>query len=497
MKKILCAALIGLAMATARADTALTIPALYNCLTDFGTIVSIPNPPTALGTFNLNGVSGQGSVQSHVGSYWDEQIPPNNNEDKLYTYSYSIDLSGMSTTASHCVKLVIHFGDPTGCSGPGVQGSPSQIQSATLGPFGDITFVFNSGCLQPGQPAISFSMVSEAAYKTNIVTVIDDYYDPASGQTNELKVNVPAIVPDVPPDPPPWQIAYYYSRVHPVLFQGSLGMGTNQNGGTLPPTNGNYDLLLQLLVAPTNGPVVSQSVTQRVPVVNGLFTVPLPGEPTMYHSGASRYLSIGIKPAGGSEGFTQVNPPMPITPGPQALYAFSAGTVADISPDQAVLAMNGITGNLTLVPGPGIQILADGGARTITISQAGQPSDRNIKTDFAPVSAEKILAQLAALPISSWRYTNETASVRHVGPMAQDFKAAFDLGTSDKTIGTVDESGVALAALQGLNQKLNEKDAEIKQLQQSVVELRELVSQMAREKISPADNAQKLTGKDL
>jgi hypothetical protein len=489
MKKILCAALIGLAMAAARADTALTIPALYNCLTDFGTIVSIPNPPTALGTFNLNGVSGQGSVQSHVGSYWDERIPPNDNEDKLYTYSYSIDLSGMPATANHCVKLLIHFSDPTGCSGPGVEGSPSQIQSATLGPFGDITFVFNGGCLQPGQPAISFSMVSEAGYKTNIVTVIDDYYDPASGQTNEVRINVPAIVPDVPPDPPPWEIAYYYSRVNPVLFQGFVDVGTNQTGGTLIPTNGNYDLLLQLLLAPTNGPVISQVVTQRVPIINGLFTVPLPGEPAMYHNGASRYLSIGIKPAGGSGGFTQVNPPMPITPGPQALYAFSAGTVADLMPGQAVTSVNGLTDALNLQPGPGIAISING--NLMTISATGTPSDRNIKTDFAPVSAEKILAQLAALPISSWRYTNETASVRHVGPIAQDFKAAFDLGTSDKTIGTVDESGVALAALQGLNQKLNEKDVEIKQLQQSVAELRELVLRMGGKKISPADNAQK------
>ncbi len=48
--------------------------------------------------------------------------------------------------------------------------------------------------------------------------------------------------------------------------------------------------------------------------------------------------------------------------------------------------------------------------------------------------------------------------------MAQDFYAAFGLGADDKHIAVVDESGVALAAIQGLNQKLNEKDAEIQDL---------------------------------
>ena len=73
---------------------------------------------------------------------------------------------------------------------------------------------------------------------------------------------------------------------------------------------------------------------------------------------------------------------------------------------------------------------------------------------------------MAALPITQWSYKTEPG-VRHVGPMAQDFHAAFGLnGTDDKHIATVDEGGVALAAIQGLNQKLNEKDAEIQKLKE-------------------------------
>ncbi|MGP8240136.1 MAG: peptidase S74, partial [Limisphaerales bacterium] len=61
----------------------------------------------------------------------------------------------------------------------------------------------------------------------------------------------------------------------------------------------------------------------------------------------------------------------------------------------------------------------------------------------------------------------------HLGPMAQDFYAAFSLGADDKHITTIDEGGVALAAIQGLNQKLEEtraeskaKDAQIREFKQ-------------------------------
>ena len=44
-----------------------------------------------------------------------------------------------------------------------------------------------------------------------------------------------------------------------------------------------------------------------------------------------------------------------------------------------------------------------------------------------------------------------------MGPMAQDFYAAFGLGGGDTTITSVDPDGVALAAIQGLDEKLTEE----------------------------------------
>jgi hypothetical protein len=57
---------------------------------------------------------------------------------------------------------------------------------------------------------------------------------------------------------------------------------------------------------------------------------------------------------------------------------------------------------------------------------------------------------LARWPLSSWSYKAENPFVRHIGPTAQDFYAAFGLGPDNKHITTIDEGGVALAAIQGL-----------------------------------------------
>jgi hypothetical protein len=107
-------------------------------------------------------------------------------------------------------------------------------------------------------------------------------------------------------------------------------------------------------------------------------------------------------------------------------------------------------------------------------------SDRNGKENFAAISPRAVLEKVSALPITEWKYKVEADGTEHLGPMAQDFHAAFGLnGPDDKHIATVDEEGVALAAIQGLNQKLNEKDAEIQDLKQSVAELKALVEKLA------------------
>jgi hypothetical protein len=102
----------------------------------------------------------------------------------------------------------------------------------------------------------------------------------------------------------------------------------------------------------------------------------------------------------------------------------------------------------------------------------GNCSDRNVKQDFAPVSPSDILDKVLQLPLSEWSYKFDAAT-RHIGPMAQDFYSAFNVGQDEKYITTVDEGGVALAAIQGLNQKLEEKDAKIQEQSSELADLKQ------------------------
>jgi hypothetical protein len=460
MKKMFAPVLLSLVVPVcARADTALTIDGSspYGCLQN---AVIYATPLQANSTFTLPGVSGSGAMHSTVPA----QAPTFGYPPMAYVFTYALNLSSMGSAPNHCVKLVIHFGSPQGCGYNTVWGSPSAIQSATLAPFGDVTFVFDSGCLNPGQPGVNFTMFSGAAPKTGSVTIIDNYVDQASGSNLQAIVTVPALVPDIPPNPPPWLLAS--SALAPrVIFQGLINtniVGTNQ---TSPLPFGPYDFTVQMLNAPSNGLAVSQVYTQTVQVTKGVFNLPLPFEANAMCDGSAHWLSIGVRPSGvPAVQFTPLSAPLPITPSPQAYYAYSAGVVADLSPGQAVTSLNGLTDAVNLQAGPGIVIGTNDNTLTIT---AAAGSDRDIKTDFDPIKPDDILTRVAQLPISSWRYNNENAAIRHVGPMAQDFTAAFGLGDSDKYIGFVDEGGIALAAIQGLNQKLHARDAEIQKLKET------------------------------
>jgi hypothetical protein len=72
------------------------------------------------------------------------------------------------------------------------------------------------------------------------------------------------------------------------------------------------------------------------------------------------------------------------------------------------------------------------------------------------------------MPIATWSYKNE-GSIRHIGPVAQDFSTAFGVGYDDKTIATIDADGVALAAIQGLHQMMQQQDREIARLKRKLL----------------------------
>jgi hypothetical protein len=111
---------------------------------------------------------------------------------------------------------------------------------------------------------------------------------------------------------------------------------------------------------------------------------------------------------------------------------------------------------------------------SVTATAFNPTSDRNAKENFSRISSREVLDKVAGLPISRWNFKGEAAAP-HLGPMAQDFRAAFGLGADDKHIATVDADGVALAAIQGLNEKVEEQRTELKQKQTEITELKQAV----------------------
>lgn len=81
-----------------------------------------------------------------------------------------------------------------------------------------------------------------------------------------------------------------------------------------------------------------------------------------------------------------------------------------------------------------------------------------------PLSGEEVLRRLVALPVSTWSYEHEPG-VRHLGPMAQDFAAAFGLGRSNRVLQMTDVNGVNVIALQALARRVIHLETQLAQLQ--------------------------------
>jgi len=105
-------------------------------------------------------------------------------------------------------------------------------------------------------------------------------------------------------------------------------------------------------------------------------------------------------------------------------------------------------------------------------------SDVNLKENFTPLNGRAVLEQLSRIPIAEWNYRAQDESIRHVGPMAQDFYAAFGLGEDDLHISTVDTDGIALLSIQALYELMQEKDEEIEALEARLEALEEAVAQL-------------------
>jgi hypothetical protein len=100
-------------------------------------------------------------------------------------------------------------------------------------------------------------------------------------------------------------------------------------------------------------------------------------------------------------------------------------------------------------------------------------SDVNKKHRFEKVSYEEVLQKLRNLPVTRWSYKTDPENITHLGPTAQDFHAAFGLGNDNRTIGTVDADGVALAGIKALEERTRNLAAELESLKADNAALRQ------------------------
>jgi hypothetical protein len=107
-------------------------------------------------------------------------------------------------------------------------------------------------------------------------------------------------------------------------------------------------------------------------------------------------------------------------------------------------------------------------------------SDRTVKTAIVDIDPGRVLAKVATLPISEWSYSAEGTGVRHLGPMAQDFYAAFGLGEDDRHIATVDEEGIALAAIKALHADVRARDRQLAGLDAKMSRLEQRLDAIGR-----------------
>ncbi len=161
--------------------------------------------------------------------------------------------------------------------------------------------------------------------------------------------------------------------------------------------------------------------------------------------------------------------------GTNAPFSFAAGYSAAANHPGAFVWGGYYSGSIASTNENSVTFRAHGGFRIFTSVGVGAQlppgsgswvimSDGNTKENYREVDGAQILDRIAALPVREWNYKTQADTIRHMGPTAQDFRAAFGLGESDTGIATVDADGVALAAIQALVKQNTQLQNDIEEL---------------------------------
>ena len=184
-------------------------------------------------------------------------------------------------------------------------------------------------------------------------------------------------------------------------YQGRLNEGGQ-------PVTGNFDLRLTLFGSPTHGSPEGQQTLTRVPVANGLFTVPVDFGATVF-LGDARYLEIAVRTNGGGD-FVLLSPRQALSPVPYALFAAQAAvavnaananavapgavTSASIAPGQVVKTINGLADGVTLASGNNATLTTNNGKLAFST-----PTDWHLDGNTKTVAGRDFLGTLDDEPL--------------------------------------------------------------------------------------------------
>lgn len=167
-----------------------------------------------------------------------------------------------------------------------------------------------------------------------------------------------------------------------------------------------------------------------------------------------------------------------------SVWTFNSNSDGDFA-----ISLNGTGGSEFKVRQSGSIEMGSGGSDSFVLDPSGdlaiagalsEGSDVHQKTEIRTIEYTDVLEKVMSMPVKSWQYKANDPDVRHIGPMAQDFREAFGLGNSDKKIAVIDGIGVSLASIKALNQNLELKQSEIEDLRSIVDTLAERLNKLEK-----------------
>jgi hypothetical protein len=213
----------------------------------------------------------------------------------------------------------------------------------------------------------------------------------------------------------------------------------------------------------------SDNIAVRGTVAGGLLNR---AEDGTIAGGENNYASFGGTVAGGKSNVASGQYSFAAGYNAKALHMFSF-----VWGGSAVADTNSTADGDFVVNAPGgVRMMVGASGCTLTSGASGWSctSDRRLKSDIEAVDGLDVLNRVVALPVARWSFSS-VPGIAHMGPMAQDFHAAFNLGDDETRLAPMDVQGVALAAIQGLNAKLEARLAEVRtERQAQAAEIAEL-----------------------